>query len=108
MLKLPLYAIVKMFALAGMVMSTMFNSGIPFQDPWFDVAVFMYVFSGITAGMPEPTSKSSFFYVWAYRTFHILSANGTDYFVHKKWVDEVGETDLVGTEEGRSSRQLHR
>lgn len=89
MFKLPFYAVIKLVSLTGIFIIGMFDaSDIPFHDPWFDVAVFMYVFSGITAGMPEPTPNSSFGYTWAYRTFHILSANGTDYFLRRK-VDQA-------------------
>jgi hypothetical protein len=52
---------------------------------WFFVFVFWYFFSAITSGMPEPTQDSSPWYIWAYRTFHILAANGTSFFENKRY-----------------------
>lgn len=58
------------------------------RSVWFFVFIGWYVFSAITSGMPEPTKESSPWYIWAYRSFHILSANGTSFFQNKLyWAD---------------------
>lgn len=67
---------------------------VPIHDVWFLLLVSWGVFSAITAGMPEPTvpkdgdirppkMTDSDGYLWAYRTMHILSQNGTSYFKNK-------------------------
>lgn len=53
------------------------------SDPWFVIFILWWLFSAVTTGMPEPEEKSSFFYVWAYRTFHVIAGNGTSYFADK-------------------------
>ena len=59
---------------------------------WFFVFIIWYFFSAITAGMPEPTIESSPWYVWAYRTFHILAASGTSYFQNKMYWPRVQQS----------------
>lgn len=53
------------------------------HSPWFFVFIGWYVFSALVSGMPEPTHDSSPWYIWAYRSFHILSASGTSFFQNK-------------------------
>lgn len=57
-------------------------SGVP-GDVWFWVFVGWYVFSALVSGMPEPTPESTPWYIWAYRSFHILAASGTSFFQNK-------------------------
>ncbi len=79
-------------AIAAFVMATSPTSpGIPINDPWFIVFVVWNLFSALTSGMPEPDEESSFGYIWLFRSCHILSAQGTAYFIHKKrWKDISG------------------
>lgn len=53
------------------------------KEVWFFAFIGQYIFSAITTGMPEPTQESSPWYIWAYRTFHILAASGTSFFQNK-------------------------
>lgn len=58
------------------------------RSPWFFVFIGWYVFSALVSGMPEPERESSPWYIWAYRSFHILSASGTSFFQNKMyWPD---------------------
>jgi hypothetical protein len=87
-------AIIKLSAVALLITSLATSTGLPFNDPWFDISVALWVFSAITGGMPEPNEKSSFSYIWLYRTLHLLSATGTAYFIHpNKWKDISGPKD---------------
>lgn len=90
--KITTVGVVKLATLAGFI-TGMVMVGVPLQDPWFDAFAGFYVFSAITSGMPEPDPKtSSFGYVWLYRSCHILSANGTAYFIAKnKWEEISGK-----------------
>ena len=77
------------------------STGLPVNNPWFDISIMLWVFSAITGGMPEPEERklgdpasirNSFGYIWLYRTFHLLSATGTAYFIHpNKWNQISGE-----------------
>jgi hypothetical protein len=70
---------------------------------WFFVFVGWYFFSAITSGMPEPTQESSPWYIWAYRTFHILAASGTSFFENKRyWRDRNDKA--ADTQDERSLR----
>lgn len=53
------------------------------KDVWFWIFVGWYVFSAMTTGMPEPDRDSSPWYIWAYRSLHILLASGTAFFQNK-------------------------
>ena len=53
------------------------------HNPWFYIFIAWYVFSALVTGMPEPTVDSSPWYIWAYRSFHILAASGTSFFQNK-------------------------
>lgn len=65
---------------------------VPLNDPWFVVFIVWNLFSAVTSGMPEPDEDSSFSYIWLFRSCHILSAQGTAYFIHKKrWKDISGK-----------------
>ena len=67
--------------------------GLPVRNPWFDISVLLYIFSAITSGMPEPDEHSSLGYIWMFRTFHVLSANGTAYFIHRQqWAKISGSS----------------
>jgi hypothetical protein len=94
MLKLGLLSIIKLTAVAmflGSLLTSASVNGLPLQDPWFDIAIFLWVFSAITGGMPEPEQNSSFWYIWLYRTLHLMSASATAYFIHKnRWSDISG------------------
>ena len=47
------------------------------------------MFSSLVSGMPEPEKTDSPFYIWIYRSFHIIAASGTSYFQHKNlWLSE--------------------
>jgi hypothetical protein len=60
------------------------------RDIWFWIFVGWYVFSALVTGMPEPTQESSPWYIWAYRSFHILAASGTSFFQNKMyWPNSV-------------------
>lgn len=74
----------------------------PFSDlvpgshsPWFFVFIGWYVFSAMVSGMPEPTADSSPWYIWAYRSFHILSASGTSFFQNKIYWPVGGQANVV-------------
>src|SRR5579862_2288714 len=91
MLRLAL-AVIKLSAIAVFVGSLSITTGIPVDNPWFDIAIFLWVFSAVVGGMPEPEEDSNFWYIWAYRTLHLLSATGTAYFIHRKrWKDISGD-----------------
>lgn len=53
------------------------------HTPWFFIFIGWYIFSAMVSGMPEPEQDSSPWYIWAYRSFHILSASGTSFFQNK-------------------------
>ena len=92
MLRLGLLGLVKVSAIAMLLFSLANSTGLPVQNPWFDISILLWVFSAVTGGMPEPDIKSSFGYIWMYRTFHLLSATGTAYFIHKnKWIEISGQ-----------------
>lgn len=55
------------------------------KDVWFWIFVGWYVFSALVSGMPEPIPESSPWYIWAYRSFHILAASGTSFFQNKMY-----------------------
>jgi hypothetical protein len=55
------------------------------KDVWFWIFVGWYIFSALVTGMPEPTQESSPWYIWAYRSFHILAASGTSFFQNKMY-----------------------
>ena len=74
----------KIIAVGLFVLAADLAGLIPIHDPWFAILLVWWIFSSVTAGMPEPDLKSSFYYVWAYRTMHLLAASGTSYFSHKK------------------------
>lgn len=60
------------------------------SDPWFWTMVGAWLFSSIVSGMPEPEKTDSKFYIWIYRSFHLIAASGTSYFQHRsKWPDPV-------------------
>jgi hypothetical protein len=62
------------------------------SDPWFWAFVGGWIFSCLVSGMPEPEKTNSPFYIWAYRSFHIIAGMGTRYFQHKMyWSDDKGE-----------------
>lgn len=42
---------------------------------YVELLAIYYVFNAIVSGMPEPTEKSKWGYVWAYRSLHVLSGN---------------------------------
>lgn len=79
----------KLTALVGAIVTTAVVEGVPLQNPWFDAFAVFYIFSAITSGMPDPDQNSSFGYIWLYRSAHILSANGTAYFIHRNKWDEI-------------------
>lgn len=87
--KLGMILLLKLGVLGAFLFTLADTSGIPVGNPWFDFSVGYFVFSAVAAGMPEPEQTSSFGYIWMYRTFHILSANGTAYFMHKKSWDAI-------------------
>ena len=90
-LLIGLIKVVPLFAFLAPVAATV---GLPVNNVWFDISVFNYVFSAFTSGMPEPSQESSFVYVWMFRSFHLLSANGTAYFIHRKrWADIAGKKE---------------
>lgn len=67
------------------------TSGIDLHDIWFDYVIFV-CFSAIITGMPEPDTELrgwQFFYMWAYRTGHLLVASGTAYFMHNRKLDDI-------------------
>lgn len=59
-----------------------FSSGTT-QNPWFWITIGGWLFSALVSGMPEPEKDYSPFYIWMYRSFHIIAASGTSYFQHK-------------------------
>lgn len=68
----------------GIIMVTSITMGdVPIHDPWFLFFVFGWIVSCITSGMPDPDQNSSMYYIWAYRTMHLIIASGTAYFSHK-------------------------
>ena len=80
---------VKLSMLAVIVLVADFLQDVPIHNPWFVVFVVWWIFSSITTGMPEPENRgvgesrglfSSPFYLWAYRTMHIMTQSGTSYF----------------------------
>jgi hypothetical protein len=102
MLRLGLLLIIKVSAVAMLLFSLVGSSGLPVSNPWFDISVMLWIFSAVVGGMPEPEEDSSFYYIWLYRSLHLLSATGTAYFIHKKrWADISGEskTKVVVVEE---------
>lgn len=66
------------------------------RDPWFWVFVGWYGFSAIVTGMPEPNIESSPWYIWAYRSFHILAASGTSFFSAKAHWPKMPEAAMMG------------
>lgn len=64
-------------------------------DLWFWIFVGWYIFSALVSGMPEPTQSSSPWYIWAYRSFHILAASGTSFFQNKLFWPSAAETTVV-------------
>jgi hypothetical protein len=95
--KLTAVGVMKITALLGTVVTTALMVGVPLQDPWFDAFTAFYIFSAITSGMPDPDKNSSFGYVWLYRSAHILSANGTAYFIHRNKWDEISGLNRTRT-----------
>lgn len=92
MLRLGLLGLIKVSAISMLLFSLSGATGLPVSNPWFDISISLWVFSAITGGMPEPDERSSFGYIWLYRTFHLLSATGTAYFIHRnKWTEISGE-----------------
>ena len=87
MVKLVLLSTAKTSALGAAVFSVATLMGLPVNDPWFDVFVAYvlarWTFISIVNGMPEPTSISSDWYIWAFRSFHSMAHIGTPYFSHK-------------------------
>jgi hypothetical protein len=82
---------IKLVTFTGALVTGVMSMNVPLADPWFDLFLGFYIFSAITSGMPEPTQESSFGYIWMYRSFHILSANGTAYFIARnKWNEITG------------------
>jgi hypothetical protein len=55
------------------------------HDPWFWIFVGWWLFSALVTGMPEPVTDSSFWYVWVYRSFHMIAASGTSFFQNKMY-----------------------
>jgi hypothetical protein len=93
-IKVSLAMALKVGALVVLIASTAVVAGVPLDNPWFDVFSVYYLFSAVTSGMPEPDEKSSFGYIWMYRSCHILAANGTTYFANKsKWGILNGELE---------------
>lgn len=45
------------------------------SDPFFWLAIFGWVMSGVVYSLPEPTEKSSPFYVFLFKLAHFLGAN---------------------------------
>jgi hypothetical protein len=98
-IQIPTVMFLKMTAfVSGVATLALSGTGVPIQDPWFDAFSLYYVFSAFTAGMPEPDAKSSFFYIWMYRSLHILSANGTAYFAHKNMWQGISSGKLAEPE----------
>lgn len=87
-----LLALVKLSAAVMFIFSLVGSSGLPVNNPWFDISILLWVSSAVVSGMPEPEEDSSFWYIWAYRTMHLLSASGTAYFMHKnRWKEISGD-----------------
>ncbi|SRR6266567_2834243 len=92
MLRLGLMLVIKASAVAMFIFSLIESSGLPVSNPWFDISILLWVSSAVIGGMPEPEETSSFYYIWLYRTLHLLSATGTAYFIHKnRWSEISGE-----------------
>lgn len=74
------------------------------RDVWFWIFVGWYVFSALVTGMPEPTQNSSPWYIWAYRSFHILAASGTSFFQNKMyWPNSVTGPQVTQASDSKSS-----
>lgn len=85
---LIVFSIFAVLAYAQIVIPPSYPSNAPFlstttQDPWFWVMVAGWLFSCLVSGMPEPEKDNSPFYIWAYRSLHLIAASGTAYFQHK-------------------------
>lgn len=94
-----LAGLLKVATLAGIFQTVLPGGEVPVRNPWFWVCIGQWLFSGFVSGMPEPEEDSSFFYVWAYRSFHILSASGTAYFTHRaQWPVISGEQRALSRE----------
>ena len=53
-------------------------------DPWFWGLVGAWLFSCVVSGMPEPEHSNGPFYIWAYRSLHLMAAAGTQFFQRKE------------------------
>ena len=85
---LIVFSIFAVLAYAQIVIPPSYPSNAPFlstttQDPWFWVMVAGWLFSCLVSGMPEPEKDNSPFYIWAYRSLHLIAASCTAYFQHK-------------------------
>jgi hypothetical protein len=75
----------KLYIAFFLVVTESIFSSLPFHDPWFDLFVLSILMSAATSGMPEPKANSTDFYVWTYRTMHLLFHMGTSYVTHKSF-----------------------
>ena len=100
----------KLGVLAGLIGIAVGGFDVPLRDPWFVVFVTWWVFSAVTAGMPEPESilengrtfLASPLYLWAYRTMHIMSQSGTSYFGHRStWTSRRPDDSSTQNHRGR-------
>lgn len=76
----------------------------PVNNPWFDAFAITWILIGvgaIIAGEPEPDvvrmvvdgrmKPVEFFYLWFFRSTHIVAQTATAYFIHpNKWHDISG------------------
>lgn len=89
---LLLLKIVRFTAIIAVIFVASTWIGFPVHDIWFDYVLFL-IASSIVAGEPEPDTTlplAKFFYVWFYRSTHLMVASATAYFIHQKNWGDIG------------------
>lgn len=85
------------FVFAGFLFIFQSFSDLPIHDPWFDIVVIGLFFAAFVGGMPDLEEDSPFWYVWIYRSSHLLLSMATQFFAHKSaWNSLKPQASLKG------------